>query len=184
MKPDDRRAVELFESGLNVIIAIGGSLEDRKPAILNLFKKSLPSVAGMVLVEYIGSKHCYTDCLYSTGVWNKGTPKRVSSDQAMKLFKHPDVYREYKEPINIIEDVIEDVPEPKVVNDDPDKLSFDQKKDIFNNQMTAINSPEELREFSKAKLSGFEPDKRIKDLSKVRELIMAHIGILGEGCLP
>jgi hypothetical protein len=184
MKPDDRRAVELFESGLNVIIAIGGSLEDMKAPILNLFKKSLPSVAGMVLVEYIGSKNSYADCLYSTGTWNKGTPKRVSSDQAMKLFKHPDIYREYKEPIDIIKDVIEDVPEPEDTTNDPDKLSFDQKKEIFNNQMMAISDNLELREFSKAKLSGFEPDGRIKDLSKVRELIMAHVGVLGEGSLP
>lgn len=183
MKPDDQRAVEIFESGLNVIIAIEGSLQDKKTAFLNLFKKSLPSVAGMVLVEYYGSKDRYADCLYGTGEWHKGTPKRVSSEQAKKLFKHPDIYREYKKPINIVDD-IEDVPEPKIDNDDPNTLSFEQKKEIFNNQMMAINDDLELREFSKAKLSGFEPDKRIKDLAKIREMVLAHVGALGEGSLP
>ncbi|MHC1623020.1 MAG: hypothetical protein ACXQTR_00320 [Candidatus Methanospirareceae archaeon] len=184
MKKDDMRAVELFESGLDIIASLGGSVLERKGAILNLFKKSLPSVAGMVLVEYIGSKRTYTDCLYTTGVWNKGVAKRVSMAQGVKLLKHPDVYREYKAPIDIVNGTIEDVPEPDIEKKDPDKLSFDQKKEIFHNQLLSMSNSAELRTFSKENLSGFEPDARLKDTGKITELIMAHIGTLGEGCLP
>lgn len=184
MKADDMRAVELFESGLDVIALLGGSVLERKGAILNLFKKSLPSVAGMVLVEYIGSKRSYTDCLYATGVWTKGVAKRVSMEQGIKLLKHPDVYSKCKAPIDVINGIIEDVPESDIEKKDPDKLDFNQKKEIFHNQLLSMNSSAELRAFSKENLSGFEPDARLKDTGKITELIMAHIGILGEGCLP
>jgi hypothetical protein len=176
--------ISAFEKGLDILIESDPGLANHRAELIFLFKSSMAADEdrkGYLQVQYVGVKEEYPDHLYKTGKWSLDQVKFVAPHQAKKLLRHPDLFIEPEEPADFA--VIDD---PKLDENlqDAEKTAeaqkrFEQKRDVIRVEVEGLNTAEQLRDYSRERLRGWEPDQRLKDPVKLRESINAQVNILG-----
>lgn len=123
---------------------------------------------GYVRVKYKGIHDRHNDIAYQTGIWRKGEVKALDADSARKLLKHPDVFVKARETkVETLEVV--DIPERK---EDVQRMEEKERLILMFQQ---ANDSDYLRELAMESLSGWEPDKRLKDPLKLQGAIIDYI---------
>ena len=158
-------------AGVDRKIRAGEIPASAREALSSLFSSSLSlSKDQLIAVKYTGKKPFYSDCLYGTGTWISGQEKAVSIAVAEKLLKHPDVFQRTGS---------SDAP-PCDHSEESPISSHDDMRTMRFNQLQTMQTAEELREFSRSELSGWEPDRRFTDPAKIRELVSIQLGVVGK----
>jgi hypothetical protein len=135
-------------------------------AVVEVFGEIMTAGKQLQAVRYIGPRTVYGDAKFRTGSWSQGEVKLVPGDIARKMISmYPDVYRpaESTSDAEIVEIV-----------DKKEKDGLDEKEQSlleFTNILQAMNDPEQIRQFARERLMGFEIDGRVKDPVKLRELV-------------
>ena len=166
-------ALARFEAGLDDLIKTNVVTAESKTALVALFLSVSASKQEMA-VKYIGSKGVYNDHLYGTGAWCPNQVKMVSKVTLAKMLKHPDVFavEEGKSKRGKAIEVIDDET-GEVRQDEPDKQAMRR------NALYGLQTADDLRAYSRDQLMGWEPDRRLVDVAKIREAIINHFGVTG-----
>lgn len=166
-------ALARFEAGLDDLIRGGALPADSRAALITLFLSASVSKQE-VAIKYVGRREAHNDHLYGTGMWCQGQVKMVSKETQVKMLKHPDVFAvddgksKRDKTVETVGDVL---PENQSVESDKQAMRL--------NTLYSLQTADDLRSYSREQLMGWEPDRRLTDVAKVREAIINHFGVTG-----
>jgi hypothetical protein len=123
--------------------------------------------SGFVCVAYIGKRPKHSDTLYGTGDWKVGESKMVQENTAKRMLMHGDVFKESKERAAVCA-----VDFDGVKKKEDERIADIKRKDRFIQMVRSIFDAEHLRTLASDNLFGWNPDGRIKDVSRLQELII------------
>lgn len=123
--------------------------------------------SGFVCVAYIGKRLKHSDTIYGTGDWEAGNSKMVQEDIAKRMLKHCDVFAEGKERAAVCA-----VDFDGMKKNEDEKVATAERKEQFIQTVRTIHDVDHLRTMASDNLFGWNPDGRVKDVSRLQELII------------
>ena len=123
--------------------------------------------SGFVCVAYIGKRPKHSDTLHGTGDWETGQSKMVKEDIANRMLRYCDVFARGKESSAVCA-----VDFDGMKTEEGEKIAAAERKEQFIQTIRSIFDAEHLRTLASDNLFGWNPDGRIKDVSRLQELII------------
>lgn len=123
--------------------------------------------SGFVCIAYIGKRPKHSDTLHGTGDWEAGQSKMVQEDIAKRMLRYCDVFAKGKEAAAVCA-----VDFDGIKKNEDEKITSSERKEQFIQTVRSIFDVEHLRNLASDNLFGWNPDGRIKDVSRLQELII------------